>query len=131
MIVVDSSLLVSALTSDEVDGHSARALLSEDPAWHAPEHLRVEVTNAVRGRLIGRKITLDRAEKALSIFAQMEIVSAPWGVIADRVWELRDNMNPYDAAYVALAERLECALATRDRKLADCPTRRCEIRVIE
>lgn len=26
----------------------------------------------------------------------------------DRVWELRDNLTAYDAAYVALAEALQC-----------------------
>jgi predicted nucleic acid-binding protein len=35
-----------------------------------------------------------------------------------RVWELRHNMWPYDAAYIALAEALDVDLVTVDRKMA-------------
>jgi predicted nucleic acid-binding protein len=34
------------------------------------------------------------------------------------MWELRNNMTAYDAAYVALAERLEAVLVTCDARLA-------------
>ncbi|MGD0981658.1 MAG: PIN domain-containing protein, partial [Solirubrobacteraceae bacterium] len=33
-------------------------------------------------------------------------------------FQLRDHLSAYDAAYVALAEALECALVTRDARLA-------------
>lgn len=35
---------------------------------------------------------------------------------ANRVWGLRDNLTPYDGAYVALAETLDCALVTSDER---------------
>ena len=38
-----------------------------------------------------------------------------------RVWELRDNLTPYDAAYVALAEALEAPLLTADEPLTRAP----------
>jgi predicted nucleic acid-binding protein len=34
-----------------------------------------------------------------------------------RAFGLRNNLSAYDAAYVALAEALECPLITRDRRL--------------
>jgi predicted nucleic acid-binding protein len=34
-----------------------------------------------------------------------------------RMWELRHNFTAYDAAYVALAERLNATLYTTDKKL--------------
>lgn len=50
-------------------------------------------------------------------------------VLADRIWGLRHTVTAYDAAYVALAEGLDIALATLDRRLADAsgPTCRFEL----
>nr|WP_211239803.1 hypothetical protein [Jiangella gansuensis] len=45
-----------------------------------------------------------------------------------RIWELRDNLRPYDAAYIALAETLQADLVTVDRTLAAAPGTRCRIR---
>ncbi|WP_335986025.1 type II toxin-antitoxin system VapC family toxin [Glycomyces sp. MUSA5-2] len=131
MIVIDSSLLVEALTGDDGRAHRARILLTEDPVWHAPEHIAVEVTSAIRGRLLGKKVSLERAEFALATLREMPILRAPWSQVADRAWALRENMTPYDAAFIALAEQLDCPLATTDRKLVNCPVRRCEVRVVE
>lgn len=36
----------------------------------------------------------------------------------DRMWHLRDNVTPYDAAYIALAEQLDGILIICDAKLA-------------
>ena len=38
--------------------------------------------------------------------------------LLSRIWELRDSLTAYDAAYVALAEGLRATLLTRDKKLA-------------
>ena len=47
-----------------------------------------------------------------------------------RMWELRENVPAYDAAYVALAEALECALVTADARLAAAHGPRCPITVV-
>jgi hypothetical protein len=49
---------------------------------------------------------------------------------AGRVWELRHNVTPYDAAYLALAEERGCRLVTTHGKLRDCPGRRCDVHVV-
>lgn len=36
----------------------------------------------------------------------------------ERAWALRDDVNGYDATYVALAEVLDCPLLTTDAKIA-------------
>jgi predicted nucleic acid-binding protein len=46
---------------------------------------------------------------------------APHQPLVPRCWELRENMTPYDAAYVALAEALEATLVTADTRLAHAP----------
>ena len=47
-----------------------------------------------------------------------------------RCWELRDNVTPYDAAYVALAEALGVPLLTADARLANAPGIRCEVELL-
>ena len=47
-----------------------------------------------------------------------------------RIWELRDNLTAYDAAYVALAEALDAPLLTRDARLAAAPGHRARIEVV-
>ena len=45
--------------------------------------------------------------------------------------ELRDNLTPYDAAYVALAELTGAVLVTGDERITASPGTRCEIQVIK
>lgn len=130
MIVVDAALLVDALTDDGPVGDAAQAALAADPHWAAPEHLRVEVTSAVRGRWLAGKLTGERADAAVRILNQLAVRYAPWDELAERVWELRRNVTPYDAAYLALAEARGCPLVTTDAKLRDCPGRRCDVHVV-
>ena len=47
------------------------------------------------------------------------------GPLLERMWQLRDNVTPYDAAYVALAENLGCGLVTCDAKLTGASGTRC------
>lgn len=130
MIVVDPSLMVDALTDDGPVGEAAQAELAEDTRWAAPEHLQVEVTSAVRGRWLAGKITASRADGAVRTLGRLTISVARWDEIADRVWELRHEVTPYDAAYLATAEMRDCPLVTSDGKLLGCRSRRCDVRVI-
>jgi predicted nucleic acid-binding protein len=45
-----------------------------------------------------------------------------------RIWQLRHNMWPHDAAYVALAESLDVVLVTLDAKMEKVPGLRCTVR---
>lgn len=44
-----------------------------------------------------------------------------------RIWELRNNLTAYDAAYVALAEALDAPLVTTDAKLARASGHRARV----
>ncbi len=48
----------------------------------------------------------------------------------DRVWDLRHNLSADDAAYVALAEALQCPLVTGDARISRAPGLRCLITVL-
>jgi predicted nucleic acid-binding protein len=47
----------------------------------------------------------------------------------ERIWELRENVSAYDAAYVALAEALEAPMITTDGRLAQAPGHSATIEV--
>ncbi len=47
-----------------------------------------------------------------------------------RMWELRDNVTAYGAAYVALAERLDASLVTSDSRLAAASGPRCRFELV-
>jgi len=54
----------------------------------------------------------------------------PHRPLMGRVWELRDNLTPYDAAYVALAEALHATLLTVDGRSTRAPSLRCAVELL-
>lgn len=129
MIVIDASVLVNVLTDDEAPGEVAQAELARDSRWAAPEHVRAEAFSAIRGRVLGRKITVARATEAVDALAALDIEPIAYSTIHRRMWELRENVNGYDAAYVAAAEARSCPLVTADGSLARATGPRCEVRL--
>jgi predicted nucleic acid-binding protein len=70
-------------------------------------------------------IGAESAALACSTLGQLAVDYAPFGPIAKRVWQLRNNLTAYDAFYVALAEALDAPLATLDQRLAAAPGPTC------
>jgi predicted nucleic acid-binding protein len=115
VIVIDSSALVEALAGDApTDELLARVA---ENRLHIPYLLDYEFRNAMRGLLLGGKISDARAEGARIVKAGLPFTRHADDVTADRAWDLRANFNGYDATYVALAEALNCALVTTDEKI--------------
>ena len=67
------------------------------------------------------QISDERAEDALSDFAELALVRYRHQPFNDRVWELRHNITAYDATFIALAEALSAPLITCDARLAAAP----------
>jgi len=129
VIVADASVLVTALGDDGPDGDQARARLKGERLG-APEIVDLEVTSVLRRQLRSGDIDLRRAALALADLAALPLRRAPHKPLLARCWELRDNLTPYDAAYVALAEALEVSLLTGDERLARFTGPRCRIEVL-
>ena len=129
MLVVDASVLATALTDDGPDGDIARARL-RDQQLVAPELIDLEVTSVLRRQQAVGQLDLRRAHLALDDLLDLPIGRVPHAPLLLRCWELRDNLTVYDAAYVALAEALGTVLLTADARLADAPGLRCPVELL-
>jgi predicted nucleic acid-binding protein len=125
MIVVDASVLATALGDDGRDGDTARERLAGQDLV-APEIIDLEVTSAWRRTLSDDR----RATLALTDLAELPMQRASHLPLLPRCWEFRHNLTPYDAAYVALAEALDVSLLTADERLSRAPGIRCAIELL-
>ena len=125
-VIVDASVLVSALVGAGVEGRWSESLIEENQ-MSAPELVMAETINSLR-RLEGSgQITRREADSAFRDLSDFKISLHPFEPFADRVWDLRFNLTSYDAWYVALAESLDCALATLDARISRATGPTCEI----
>ena len=129
MIVVDASVVTTALADDGDDGDRARTRLRGERLL-APELLDLEVVSALRRAAATGDLDARRARLALDDFTALDIGRVGHRALIERVWELRANVTPYDAAYVALAEALAVALVTADARLARASGPRCSIELL-
>lgn len=128
MIVADASVILAALLR-ETPGLAERLFLQSGEI-HAPHLIDLEVLSAVRKLARRDQLTTGQAQTVLTDFQDMTLARYPHGLILSRAWELRTNLTPYDAAYVALAEILDAPLLTRDRRLANAPGHRARVEVV-
>jgi predicted nucleic acid-binding protein len=98
IIVLDASVVVSALTDTGTNGRWAEALIVSE-----------RVANSAHEDLL-----------------QLNLELYPYYPLAARIWALRKNLSTYDAWYVSLAEALDCKMATLDRKLIRSSGSDCE-----
>ena len=126
MIVVDASVIAPALADDNDDGDLARARLKGERLV-APELIDLEVVSVIRKGLSLGALNERRAGQALGDLADLKIERVSHRSLLPRIWELRSNLTPYDAAYVALAEAIDATLVTGDGPLSRAPGVDCEI----
>jgi len=129
MIVVDASVVVTALGDDGPDGDQARLRLRGE-RLAAPHVIDLEVVSAWRRLTAAGELPPRRADLALADLRGLRLDRVPHSLLLERCWELRTNLTVYDAAYVALAELLDATLVTADSRLARAPGPRCAIEVL-
>jgi predicted nucleic acid-binding protein len=130
VIVVDASVLANALADDGPDGASARNRLTHVGELVAPDLIDVETTAVLRKRWIAGDLSDERFSEAISDLEDLDLTRYPTLAFMRRAFELRSNVTAYDAAYVALAERLSCSLLTADQRLAAAPMVACAVEVL-
>ena len=130
LIVVDASVLVAALVSVSPAANKARDALTDDKIVCMPHLADLEITNALRNMIRRKEISEDSAFRALTTIKKMEIVRYPHTDFLDRIWELRNSITPYDAAYIALTEALQTIFITADKRLSQAHGIKCKIELL-
>lgn len=118
-------MVVAGLISTGADGVWAESLLATG-ALAAPHLMPVEVAGILRRAVQAGEVSADVASLAHRDLLGFRVELFSYEPFADRVWELRENVTPYDAWYVAMAESLDAPLATLDLKLRRATGPRCE-----
>ena len=130
MIVVDASVVANALADDSADGELARRRLTEASVLAAPDLVDVETVSVLRRRWLAGDLTARRFSAAVDDLATLKLTRLPTLPLMRRAYELRANVTPYDATYVAVAEHLSWRLVTADARLARAPGIRCTVEII-
>jgi predicted nucleic acid-binding protein len=127
VIVVDTSAMVEYLVGTDPLGEAVSEAI-EGKVLVAPHGLDLEFANALRRLVLAGHTSMHAAHLALATLRSLPMTRHPHTMLLGRIWELRDNMWPYDAAFVALAEALGAVLVTVDSKFQGVPGLRCEVR---
>jgi predicted nucleic acid-binding protein len=130
VIVVDASALLEVLLRTPAAKAVEDRLFAPDQTLHAPHLVDVEVAQVIRRYAAKGEIDGARGRLALADLADLPLRRYPHDFLLPRIWDLRNNLTAYDAAYVALAEVLDSQLLTRDRRLAAAAGHHARIELI-
>lgn len=117
MIVVDSSAAIDLILLGGASRFADRFLDGRE-SLQAPQLIDVEVAQVLRRLVRSGGFTGDRAGRALDYFLDLPISRHPHSHLLPRIWQLRNNLTAYDAAYISLAEALHAPILTLDARLA-------------
>ena len=127
--VLDASVSLTALTAP---GTPAADLLSGgDAVFQAPSIFDAEVLSALCGLVRSQKFDDATATELVADLMVLPVDRWHMSPLLPRMWELRENLIPYDAAYVALAELTGAVLVTGDERMTAAPGTRCDVQVIK
>ena len=117
MIVADASAIAELLLA-RPRAEAIRNALAKHTEIHVPEHFHVEVLSVLRRYSIRGELSELRASEAQAALRDLRTLSYPVIELVDAIWALREALTTYDAAYLALAQRLDVGLITLDGGLA-------------
>ncbi len=118
MIVVDASVIVHLILPSVTNSYIRERVFDSGKSLHAPQLLDIEIIQ-VLGRYQRRaELTKPLLQRAFEDFQGLSISRHAHAVLVDRIWQLRNALTAYDAAYLALAEALNATLLTCDSGLA-------------
>lgn len=122
MIVVDASAITEVLLARS-RAAAIRAALSLHSEVYVPAHFHAEVLSALRRYSLRNELSDLGTAEALAKLSDLRALTYPLRELTRPIWELRFNLTTYDAAYLALARRLDAGLITLDGALAEAAAR--------
>ena len=125
--MLDASAAVRLLLNLSNADRIRERLRRPEESLHVPHFFDVEVTQTLRRYVLAGDISNERGLTALADLSTMRLARYPHMPLVGRIWELKENVSAYDAAYVALAEALEAPLLTSDERLSRAPGVRAEV----
>jgi predicted nucleic acid-binding protein len=133
LVVVDASVAVKWFVSAEESGvEDAAGLLAQ----HAAGEIRLVAPTLIVHELMGvfmRRLRGPLVSEALDAFFDAGVhLVAPDRALMARAVDLanRCQLSAFDSAYAAVADSLECTLATADRRLANALAETLQTRII-
>lgn len=124
--------MVSILLDPGPDAEPLRERIeSLGESIHVPHLLDIEVLNVLRRQTLRGTLAKERGATALQDLENIKMARYPHVPLLRRIWDLRENVTAYDAAYVALAEALDVPLVTRDARLAQASGKRATVELYQ
>jgi predicted nucleic acid-binding protein len=123
--VIDTSAAVELFGGREPDSDLRRTVLTGRGV--APELFDIEALSTLRRIVRTGALSTDEGSAVLQRVRVAPITRTTHRPLLSRIWELRDTLTAYDAAYVALAEQLAVPLLTCDARLGRAHGHRAEV----
>ena len=131
MIVLDASAAVDWLLQTPAGQRIEERIYARNDTLHTVYLLDVEFAQVLRRLVREGTLARKRAEEAMEDLIAVRVTRYAPVLLLNRIWQLRQNLTAYDAAYVALAEELEAPLITRDQRIAAAPGHTATIEVFK
>jgi predicted nucleic acid-binding protein len=129
VIVFDASAAIDWLLQTPAGKLIENRIYQSNDSLHAPHLLDLEVAQVLRRLVREGAISASRAQEAIADLLDLRLTRYPHDVLLPRIWQLRQNLTAYDAAYVVLAEKLSATLLTRDARLGSASGHKAHVEV--